>query len=218
MTQPAGRVRDLSAKHRFILQSSPFICALNAISTHATWLWHMFWNLEAPLTAARRIARARFRDVEEVAEEDSIESLEKNRPFRYTVYLLGAVPQFVKLFGSSSIPWIQTWGAMYVGSWIVLQVAFHAENDSYEVQKLPGASQGPSQVEAASRSVAGIRDRSSRVSSPILCALVARAWPNIQDGCHFARGSPSSDDVVLIRLLEFNGPRSTFTINCRYIY
>ena len=121
MTQPSGRVCDLPTKHRFILRSSPIICAFDGFGVLAIWLWHMFWHLEAPSTAARRIARARFRDVEEEAGEDSLSSLEKNVLFRYTVFLLGALPQAVKLFASSGVPWTQAWGAMYFGSWVVLE-------------------------------------------------------------------------------------------------
>jgi hypothetical protein len=92
MTQPSGRVCELSSKHRFLLRSSPVICAFDAVGVLALWIFHMLWHLEAPSTAARRIARARFRDVENEAEEESLTSLEKNAPFRIVVFVFGALP------------------------------------------------------------------------------------------------------------------------------
>ena len=122
MTQPSGRVCDLPSKHRFLLRSSPVICAFDAVGVRALWIAHMLWHLEAPSTAARRIARARFRDIENEDEEESLTSLEKNFPFRIVVFLFGALPQAIKLFASSGISWLKAWRAMYLGSWTVLEV------------------------------------------------------------------------------------------------
>jgi hypothetical protein len=88
----------------------------------ALWISHILWHLEAPSTAARRIARARFRDVDNEAEEESLTSLEKNAPFRIVVFVFGALPQAIKLFASRGIPWLKALGAAYLGSWTVLEV------------------------------------------------------------------------------------------------
>ena len=122
MTQPSGRVCEFHPKYRFVLRSSPFICAFDAVGVLLVWARHIFWHLESPTTAARRIARARFRDIENEAEEESVSSLERNIPFRYAAFFLGALPQAVKLFASSGLPYVKAIGAMYLGSWIVFEL------------------------------------------------------------------------------------------------
>ena len=105
-----------------MLRSSPVICAVDAIGVLVQWVSHMFWHLEAPSTAARRIARARFRDIENEDEEESLTSLEKNVPFRMVVFVFGALPTAIKLFASSGIAWLKVWATMYLGSWAVLEL------------------------------------------------------------------------------------------------
>jgi hypothetical protein len=122
MTQPSGRVCEFHPKYRFILRSSPFICAFDAVGVLLVWARHICWHLESPTTAARRIARARFRDIENEAEEESVSSLERNIPFRYVAFFLGALPQAVKLFASSGLPYVKAIGAMYLGSWILFEL------------------------------------------------------------------------------------------------
>ena len=95
---------------------------MDAVGVLVLWISHMFWHLESPSSAARRISRARFRDIENEDEEESLTSLEKNTPFRMVVFVFGVLPQAIKLFASSGIPWLKAWAAMYLGSWTVLEV------------------------------------------------------------------------------------------------
>ena len=82
----------------------------------------MFWHLEGPRNGASRIARARFRDVMDGPEEESLISLEKNTWIRVAVFILGALLQAAKMFGCQGILWIKAAGGAYLGSWAVLEL------------------------------------------------------------------------------------------------
>lgn len=55
-------------------------------------------------------------------EDGSFNSLRSNTVFRIGLFLLGTVPQFVKISASRGVPWTQTWCAAFLASFMIDEV------------------------------------------------------------------------------------------------
>ena len=117
MTQPCGRALDLSAKYGFALRSNPLLCASDALTVLTSTL---YWSIQlrSLLGGARKVARCRF----EGESSSSLQELQRNKIFRTWVFVLGALPQTVKLYAMSGIFWTKVLSSMFIGSFAILEV------------------------------------------------------------------------------------------------
>lgn len=118
MTQPSGMVCGFPSKHGFFLRSSPFICALD-ISYLLIQI--TIRGYRTPRKTLEDITKRRFRDVPS-EDEGGLSSLQKNAPFRFALFFLGAFRSIIKLFAYQGIPWTQAFGAMYLGSFLIIEI------------------------------------------------------------------------------------------------
>ncbi|KAL3455941.1 hypothetical protein BJX64DRAFT_294551 [Aspergillus heterothallicus] len=72
----------------------------------------------------------------------SIQMIKEQTKIRWVAFVLGTVPQFVKLFASTGIPLTQLFGAMYLVSWLLFELLFLAAADVL-LEKQPAATPAP---------------------------------------------------------------------------
>lgn len=140
LSQPYGRLCGLSNKFQVLLRTSPIILAFDAINVLVTWMASVGFAGRSWRIAATRILRGRFSttlsvpdtnnperrliirrlDVEGIA---TLRALKRQTKERLILFSFGAMPQFVKLFGSWGTPLImmQVLGAMYLSSTCIME-------------------------------------------------------------------------------------------------
>ena len=123
MAQPSGLIfgtaSQLNGFFAFAMRSSPILCAYNAITFLLCLLWHTV-SLRSPHAAKRHVARSRFRN-DPKDQESSLYKLQHNFIFQAATFVLGAVPQIVKLYAMRGLMWTQIWGSVYFGFFVILQ-------------------------------------------------------------------------------------------------
>ncbi|KAL2824303.1 hypothetical protein BDW59DRAFT_87821 [Aspergillus cavernicola] len=128
MTQPTGQVLGIPYPHPAILRSSPVFCAFDAIEVLVSWFLSIF-SSSRPKTAqvaATHILRRRIVDTDGNPDLHAIRALKTQWKLRWITFILGALPQFTKLFASKGIPLSQALGAMYLASWCLFELLFLA--------------------------------------------------------------------------------------------
>lgn len=119
MCQPSGRIVGFSVQDSFALRASPLVCAISTIDTISRILYTFIKGKSFP-TSCRMLLKAR-RD--EQANHGSFEDLRRNKIFRLTLFLLGALPQAIKVYACRGIPWIQGLCTMYLAPFVVDELA-----------------------------------------------------------------------------------------------
>jgi len=136
MTQNSSLDRDFPSRVLFPARSSPLVCAADALDVLLRLLGFIFAGASAP-DAARRVVRGRTLrppsppvrssadDRVAVGNNGELEAesltLGNQYPLAHTVmFVLGVLPQAIKLFGMRGIPWTQAWGGLYLSSFLVL--------------------------------------------------------------------------------------------------
>jgi len=112
------------------LRSSPIVCTADALEALLRLLAYMYAGTSAP-NAARRVVQERMwrpprtGDVAMAADvtesEDTPLTLGNQYPLTHAViFVLGVLPQAIKLFGMHGIPWTHASGGLYLSSFLVL--------------------------------------------------------------------------------------------------
>ena len=110
------------AAHRTYLRSSPIICALDSVSILVRFCLYFIHGLGLK-EAARKIAEVRFKAEMALADpSEGFQSLERLTFVRWIFLVLGTLPQAIKLFAVQGVPWTQAWGAMYLGSFAMVEI------------------------------------------------------------------------------------------------
>ncbi|CAO1596208.1 hypothetical protein XANCAGTX0491_000060 [Xanthoria calcicola] len=121
MTQPAGRIAsNISAERSFCLRASPFLCILEAFAVFCQFTYFTI-RTHSPRAALNRISRAKLHLSTDGGPTQLLE-LQNNDVFRAMLFLLGVLPQAVKLYACNGIAVSQTWASLYLGSWVVLEL------------------------------------------------------------------------------------------------
>ena len=133
MMQPLGRCgfEDYDPSLRTYLRSSPIVCAFDAVTIIIRFGIYGWRGLSAP-AAAKKIISARNKSIEDT-EVGGIRSLEKIPFLRWLVFVLGVLPQVIKLWACSGLPWTEVWGCCYIVSFFIVEgtnilAKIHAEN------------------------------------------------------------------------------------------
>ncbi|CEL08687.1 hypothetical protein ASPCAL11832 [Aspergillus calidoustus] len=145
MTQPTGRVLGIPYDHPSILRSSPIICAFDAIEVLAEWA-SLAFNPSSPMTlgvAAFHLVHHRTRDAPSAHDAvQAIKRIKEQTQFRWATFLIGTVPQYIKLFASRGTPFSTAFGTMYLASWLLFEALFWAAPiDSLSVYAVPAIPQ-----------------------------------------------------------------------------
>jgi hypothetical protein len=129
MTQPTGRVLGIPYGHPSILRSSPIICAFDVIEVLVEWA-SLAFNPSSPMTlrvAAFHLVHHRTRD--EPSAHDAVQAIKRIKEqtqFRWATFLIGTVPQYIKLFARRGTPFSTAFGTMYLASWLLFEALFWA--------------------------------------------------------------------------------------------
>jgi hypothetical protein len=127
MTQPSGQVLGFPSKYQVYLSSSPVICAADGIFILLKMCAYVLVAGDNPRTAASRILRDRFKDTasDEATSpviEQCFTGLARNTPFRWFLFVFGALPQAIKLAALRGVPMTQAIGFCYLASFAVIEL------------------------------------------------------------------------------------------------
>ena len=114
IVQRAGQVVRLPSKYAIALRSSPFFCLIDTFN-----ILHDFIKCSRYMSlrqAISYIADHRHHD------EDQEDELSVSQRFISWLSLATAVVQAVKLFSCRGLPWTQVFGAIYLVSYLVVEV------------------------------------------------------------------------------------------------
>lgn len=140
MTQPSGIILACPSKYGFILRSSPIVCVLDTIQLVFS-IAKECCLLKSPRAAITKVAVYRFRDANE-AEEGSLGKLQKNTTVRWIIFLIGAVPQIIKLYAMSGVPITKMWSSMYLSSFVVIELMVRTVGDDWKSSNVNDPSVG----------------------------------------------------------------------------
>ncbi|KAL2828759.1 hypothetical protein BDW59DRAFT_142985 [Aspergillus cavernicola] len=127
ISQPTGRVLGTPYQHQSILRGSPILCAFDAIHMLVSWVIYVGVSSTPPTTWSIRIAATRIllhRVVDDQGKPDlqAIHNFNMQSRVRWIAFLVGALPQVIKLYTSSGVAWSQAFGAMYLASWLLFEI------------------------------------------------------------------------------------------------
>ena len=116
MAQPAGLVLGMPSKHGYLLRVSPIVCAGDAL--HAL-IYLVCYTIcfRSPSAAVDLVTKRRFHK----SEDSEIARLQQSWVLRVAIFVLGALPQILKLYGMSGVPWTTAWGSLHIGSFVILE-------------------------------------------------------------------------------------------------
>lgn len=121
MTQPTGKVLGTPSKYSFYFNSSPIICLANALEIIVSKLCWRAWTLESLDAAASLTAKELFEDVKSQERPSGLVQLQEIKVVRLTVFVLGAIPQIIKLYAMSGVVGTQLCASMYLGSFLFIE-------------------------------------------------------------------------------------------------
>ena len=122
MTQPSGRVCGWKGASRFYLRCSPVICAADWVAMSVRYLVYLV-KARSNQQALRMTLDARFRDLDDDASSDEgFQALEKLTFVRWMLFILGTLPQAIKLVFLKGVPWTQAWGVMFLVPFVTLEI------------------------------------------------------------------------------------------------
>jgi len=115
LVQNAGMVCGLPSYDRIVARSSPIICLADTLLITIKFNWLQLLGC-SPRTAARHVWYDRFENNPEGRRDSGIDHLWR---FNIIFFILGALPQSIKVFGMRGIPGTQTWTAFFLAAFLV---------------------------------------------------------------------------------------------------
>jgi hypothetical protein len=110
------------SRYPAILRGSPIICGFDAIDMVISWVAYALspptpgFNIRQ---AASRVLLPRFSDNEGKPDLAGIARLKVGTRRRWMAFLIGVLPQLIKLYASQGVVWSQAAGTMYLASWFI---------------------------------------------------------------------------------------------------
>lgn len=116
MLQPSGRILGLPSSINVVIRSSPFICATSVL--HSFWKFRRcLWRNDSMTSAIESFAADRFDDWAE-GDAGSLNSLRHNRTFQILFFVLGVLPQALKIYCSAGILPTQVVATLYLACYM----------------------------------------------------------------------------------------------------
>ena len=120
MTQPAGNIwPDLTSEENFFLRFSPLTCVVDSALLLIEGLWSAM-TLKNRAQAVAYIRSIRFPN--DSPSDTALRSFQERFVFRAFLFLLGALPQVLKLLACKGIPWVKLLALTYIGSFCLLEL------------------------------------------------------------------------------------------------
>ena len=117
LLQNAGSVCHLSTQYRISLRSSPIICAADTILCVGKLIW-LCTTSGSPTTTLRHVWYDRFEDGD--IEAGSV--IDNMWRLNMVAFVLGALPQAVKIFGMKGVPGTQTLASIFLATFLVQEI------------------------------------------------------------------------------------------------
>jgi hypothetical protein len=136
MSQPTGRILGLSYRYPSILRSSPIAYAFDAINVLVSWRILVVYSRLPGRLAATQILKDRMTDTKDQTLH-AIRSLKEQSKVRWIGFVLGVLPQAIKLFATRGMPWTQALGALYLASWLLFELVILASLSDDTLSYLP---------------------------------------------------------------------------------
>ena len=127
MTQPCGKIYGFSEEYGFFLRSSPIICAYDAVS-----IFMLFGLCLVREKSFRKAGQAviscrwpRLNEELEInggLETSGLQELQRNSRFRLSLFAAGALPQLVKIYAFTGVPWTKIWATLFLVSFALFEI------------------------------------------------------------------------------------------------
>ena len=96
----------------FLARSSPFLCISESLQIIGVMLYHLY--------NGDRLRRAAMRSLEPLRGEPLERASSQRHPIAsWVLFVVGPLPQAIKLWGMQGIPWTKTWGAISMSSFLL---------------------------------------------------------------------------------------------------
>lgn len=115
LVQNVGMVCGLPSYDRIVARSSPIICLADILLIAIKFVWLQLLGC-SPQTAARHVWYDRFENTLEGHRDSGIDHIWR---FNMAFFVLGALPQSIKVFGMRGIPGTQIWTAFFLAAFLV---------------------------------------------------------------------------------------------------
>lgn len=142
MSQPSGRVCSIPRQHRTYLRASPIICLADVISIlirltsyyvmssrsgRSNWTRLMNYHLNYYLRYRFDDLREPFvldksKDDEEEPASEKLGVTQRTSYLRYLFFIFGGLGPGLKLIAMKGIPWVKTWGILFLVSFVVVEI------------------------------------------------------------------------------------------------
>jgi hypothetical protein len=132
MAQPSGRVLELPARYGTYLRSSPIICLADILSIFARLIYCCFTPSSGSL---QHIIAERF---EVVGSSEDMESIISTAWVRWLCFLLGPLPQIIRLASFQGVYWTKLWAFGFVLSWLLVEVLILLSPRTFEEYHIIG--------------------------------------------------------------------------------
>ena len=118
MTQPSGKVLGMPSEYGFYFNSSPIVCTANALELFFMLVWRTY-SMRSVNAAAQSMAEEVFEDVG--GGRSGLAQLQENKAFRLIVFVIGALPQLIKLYAMRGILGTQFCASLFLGSFLIIE-------------------------------------------------------------------------------------------------
>jgi hypothetical protein len=126
MAQPGGRVCGIDARYSTYMRSSPFLSIGDVLSIFFRLSYNGLQFNTSPRACVQQVVNDRF---ESNGSVDGLESLTSTTWMRWLLFILGPLPQAVRLASFEGVPLTQLW------IWLRLIVAFGGDHGFYFVKE-----------------------------------------------------------------------------------
>jgi hypothetical protein len=119
MMQPWGRVCGFNPSLRTYLRSSPIICIFDAVAILIRFFKYLSLGL-SPSRAAKRVVVAREAIHAVNDHRGGLPEIDKSFVLKALLFVVGVLPQALKLMACSGVPWTKTWASFYLVEFLVV--------------------------------------------------------------------------------------------------
>ncbi|KAL4907768.1 hypothetical protein BDW74DRAFT_175550 [Aspergillus multicolor] len=140
--QPTGKLIGLSYPYPALLRSSQILSACDALGVMVNMVCtaaHSFSDIQKK---AAHILAQRVVDKDDLPDIRAIQDLKRQAKSRWAGFILGALPQFIKLFACRGIAVSQGLGAMYLSSWLFFELLIAISKIDEDLQSTATPAEG----------------------------------------------------------------------------
>lgn len=126
----------LPSHYGAILRCSPIICFIDTIIILEQFIWISITK-RSLFTGAKHFAKFRFQDAESEDAANSFTELQNDTSVRILLFIFGALPQIIKLYGLTGLFWTKIIGWTYLISFLVIEGINLAAWKAVMVERIP---------------------------------------------------------------------------------